>query len=1153
MKTLFGVPMDTIMVVMLGAFLLVTAVLAVLALRNRLLFKLALRNIPRRRAQTILIVVGLMLSTVIITSAFGTGDTVSYSVRASVLTGLGNVDEEIFHTAGAGNGTLVNGEGPIAADVAARIQAAVAANPAANGSTVAMIAGAPVQDRTSGQTKTGSLLEAFPTSYPRAFGGLTAVDGTSVTLAQLGPNEIYLNKKAGDDLNARPGDRVTVYFGGRPLPVRVRAILRNEQFAAGGLSTAGRELLPSVLLPLERLAQQPNVVLIANKGGATGGAANTDAVTAPLRALLANARAVATAQALLASHSGSAVLTKLTDDPANVGVKVRLTALRAAVAQPGQSSRLKSLLSDPEVSAALQTIKDPALARPLNDALATISDYSVQTVKKDGLHTADQFGSVFTTIFIVFGLFSIFAGIMMIFLIFVMLAAERRAEMGMARAIGTKRRHLIQQFLFEGYVYDLGAALVGTALGILVGLGMVEVMASLLGAADFTVQSHIEPRSVVVAFCLGALVTFLTVSFSSWRVSRLNIVAAIRDLPESFGIKGGLGDAYRRSLQNLARIRQPRVAIIMAALVLLLVTQSKPPVQGLALAIGLYVLWSIRPLYLGLYARGPLLLLSGYVLAAHGVQHPQDKSALYFGLGASLILIGVAMLARWIMGGLRVPDAIRNRIGFSLAGLGLVAYWLLPDGTLRRFGVPELTGGIEMFFIAGMLLVLGGVWTVMYNADLLAAGLVRAFGRRGGLAPSIRMATSYPMQFKFRTGVTLAMFSLVIFTLMVMSVLIDSTAGSLVLNRDTGGYQIYGTVNPSTPISNLDRDIAANPALRGRIAAYGALANIAIGLRQPGQQDQSWYPYNVNIVDDAYLRSTRFTLHARALGFSSDRQVWQTLRSRPGYAVVDGSLIPSRDGGAGLGGGMNSFAISGFHYEDTTFRPTTIELRDSVSGRVGRLTVIGVLDQRAAYLGDLTAGIYTGENTLTAGGLPPVPPTTFVFRVAPGASVHVTALALGKAFFGNGLDIKESQKQYDTGQAINIGLNNLLEGFMALGLVVGIAALGVVATRSVVERRQQIGMLRAIGFPRGTIRAGFLLESSVVAILGTLLGVVLGIILARNLVVSMAKTDPGVVLTMPWAQIGLIVLLTYAASLLTTYLPARQASRIYPAEALRYE
>ncbi|MDB5057695.1 MAG: hypothetical protein JWO59_1167, partial [Chloroflexi bacterium] len=39
----------------------------------------------------------------------------------------------------------------------------------------------------------------------------------------------------------------------------------------------------------------------------------------------------------------------------------------------------------------------------------------------------------------------------------------------------------------------------------------------------------------------------------------------------------------------------------------------------------------------------------------------------------------------------------------------------------------------------------------------------------------------------------------------------------------------------------------------------------------------------------------------------------------------------------------------------------------------------------------------------------------------------------------------------------------------------------------------------------------------------------------------------------PWAQLALIVVGSYLASLLTTYLPARQASQVFPAEALRYE
>jgi putative ABC transport system permease protein len=124
---------------------------------------------------------------------------------------------------------------------------------------------------------------------------------------------------------------------------------------------------------------------------------------------------------------------------------------------------------------------------------------------------------------------------------------------------------------------------------------------------------------------------------------------------------------------------------------------------------------------------------------------------------------------------------------------------------------------------------------------------------------------------------------------------------------------------------------------------------------------------------------------------------------------------------------------------------------------------------------------------------------------------------------------------------------------MALGLVVGIAALGVVATRSVVERRQQIGILRAIGFKRRMVQSGFLLESGFISLVGTALGVGLGLMLARQLIAYFAKTDPGLQLVIPWQQIGGIVLLAYAASLLTTYLPSWQAARIYPAEALRYE
>ena len=79
------------------------------------------------------------------------------------------------------------------------------------------------------------------------------------------------------------------------------------------------------------------------------------------------------------------------------------------------------------------------------------------------------------------------------------------------------------------------------------------------------------------------------------------------------------------------------------------------------------------------------------------------------------------------------------------------------------------------------------------------------------------------------------------------------------------------------------------------------------------------------------------------------------------------------------------------------------------------------------------------------------------------------------------------------------------------------------------------------------------MESSVVAVLGTLVGVVLGLALAIQLIDYMGKMTPGLLLVIPWAELVLLVVGAYAASLLTTYLPARQASQVFPAEALRYE
>ena len=124
---------------------------------------------------------------------------------------------------------------------------------------------------------------------------------------------------------------------------------------------------------------------------------------------------------------------------------------------------------------------------------------------------------------------------------------------------------------------------------------------------------------------------------------------------------------------------------------------------------------------------------------------------------------------------------------------------------------------------------------------------------------------------------------------------------------------------------------------------------------------------------------------------------------------------------------------------------------------------------------------------------------------------------------------------------------------MGMGLLVGTAAVGVIAFRSVVERRQEIGMLRAIGYTRGTVALSFILESSFIALMGIVTGVGLAVLLSFNLLSSdqFANLDMGFII--PWWQILFTAAFAYLATFLMTLIPSLQASSIVIAEAIRYE
>jgi len=416
-------------------------------------------------------------------------------------------------------------------------------------------------------------------------------------------------------------------------------------------------------------------------------------------------------------------------------------------------------------------------------------------------------------------LFAMAVGGLLIFLIFVMLATERRAELGMSRALGLRRRDLIQCFMFEGTAYTLVASGVGVVLGVLVGRLMTFVMSGLSNTLPnrLALQYQVDWTSLVTAMCLGILLTFAIVAFSAYRVSRLNIVAAIRDLDE-----GGAREV------SLLRIFTSVFGTAWFGVRQLI--QGHPLVFLNRITLGTW--GGIRTFWWAMFRRGPLTVLLGMLLVAFAVgQEPivaKDElygtnltSPIIYAAGVSLVIVGAGLLIKWLLtlGGMRSLNAARD--GFTAAALGLLIYWGRPLGQVEKLlhiqgalQVSRLKGGPEVFVFSALMLLLGAIWLVIYNIDVLIWAVTSATGRIGSLAPVTRTSMSYPMASKFRTGMAIALFALVTFTIVFMSIFKDTLTHNLShTNASMGGWQIvagstYPNLVPSST-TDLPTDIAA--------------------------------------------------------------------------------------------------------------------------------------------------------------------------------------------------------------------------------------------------------------------------------------------------------------------------------------------------------
>jgi putative ABC transport system permease protein len=695
----------------------------------------------------------------------------------------------------------------------------------------------------------------------------------------------------------------------------------------------------------------------------------------------------------------------------------------------------------------------------------------VDTPKQAVLDTAEETGAQLGALFLFVASFSIIAGILLITNIFVMVAEERKGQIGTLRAIGMRRRRVSGALAMEGALYSTAAVLLGGLLGVLLGR-MVALIAGRVfnnfeqgGGNQLEIVFAVTPTTIVNGMTAGFLIAFLAVLITSVRIARTNVIAAIRDLPPP--------------------PRPSRGALTNASVV----------------------------------ATGVLVALA--VPAVIG-----SEGYLTYLLPALAAVVAMPALRRFLP-----ARAVTTGVALAVLGWGLLANLVRPD-------VFDDASSIT-YVVLGSMVTFGAVVLTSQYQRLLLWPLRWLIRRPSEAGLGTRLAVAYPTAKPFRTGATLAMYCIVVLVIVMLtqiSAVIDSGVSRSV-DQATGEWSLRADYNPGSPPPAPEQAVTSG-RFEGQVtAAAGLTSATAFGTDPQGRTTE---PLPVRVVGvPAAVVEDPPAMQERLPDLPDSAAAWHLVLNDPSYVLID-ALYGSPGGPPG----------------EPVMPGELITVTDPRTGQPHTRTVAGVLAEGQAFYGigggEFRFPVLMSQESaqVVSGGA--AQPSSLLLRLAPGVDSERVATSLQGEFLGNGMVVTDLAESVRDNFAATRQFFLLMQGYLALGLLVGITGLGVVMVRSVRERRRTIAVLRALGFRARTIQRSFIIESGFVALEGIVIGTVLGVtttwLFTQNSA-AFGALETGYPIA--WLPIGLTVGATLAASLLATVGPARRASQIRPALALR--
>jgi len=674
-------------------------------------------------------------------------------------------------------------------------------------------------------------------------------------------------------------------------------------------------------------------------------------------------------------------------------------------------------------------------------------------------------------LFLILSGFSIAAGILLLINIYTMLSDERIGDLGTLRAIGFSREKVGFILYFEGFVYSL----IASFLGVFVGLGIAWFMINEFSNLANNVSNEFTPlmNTGNFSFSLHFSITSLIYGFLVGLIvpSAVLIYMAFRT--------GRLNivSAVRQISEDRSEKKHQRFLIIIALF-------------------SLTVIFSI------------LAILSSN----------------------SIMTYASIMVAALIFPFFFYKKKLRRVVG-NFFSLGVVIFAFASN--LIPYIESQSDKSLWLLGLRSFSILLAALFLLSYNFDIFDSFLGLFSSKRN--RASIKLAVAETAQHKRRTGLTIAMYSIVIFVISLMTVIpysetlqIDAAKSTIFGGYDTVGMPIIGNLNMTTAqLSNLDY-----------ITYYATMSMISVRYLSNGKisSDYQMVFLNKKLVDGLDLK-----VKSGIDGINDLKTLFDYIDAHPGTVAVFGlnglkinqTVEISNEGASNFNFSQSS--------QNVTSSSTALKNPKS-------FTVVGIFQSQSNY-NAIPAGFYTSMKT--ASTLGKISPTEFLLTKLAGNSdaqqydnfQKLTAFLKTRFIFA--LFSKQTVEIFTN---ILNGFVNIINVFLYFGLSVGIIGLAILIVKSLHERRRTVGILKALGFSRGMIFRSFFLEINFVVILGILIGFISGII-TSYLIYSTLNLGT---LYIPWQQFLLLGVVFYLISILSTFIPTRNATKVPPAEALRY-